>query len=850
MKQKLLSLLLLTAMTVTFTLGPSAWAGPPEEEPPPVEALGSESFSEPTAEEAAAAAYEALGGMAESADDSGEVVIFEQDFDTHNAAPADLDGSVNTYYQVLSHADNNHAEMAGQGNYGSFYYANWHKVGWNFDSRYQNVKHGKVHIVFDFSSSQPTSAYKDSNATGVVGLGQTAQNKQTLSLINIMGTKNGGTVADGDPEDQVKREIYTLGLWSYGSVPKINPAYSVTKDKWYRYDGTIDIETREYSFTVTPLDEAEKAEKGTASYSTESVLMGTAAAGQARWANWPSDGLALNAISITEMLDIDNIKVSYAAAPLVIKKIAYVDTNGEEQEKASVKTTAVRLEFGSPVDASTLDGKFTLDGRSISGTLLSDQMTYEIPIADAWNYGETHALDVAAGVLAEDPSILPGEAHSFTIKVGDYRTVFEEDFEASSTAPFVDLGNANFQYEVAQEDGNRFARVLGIGGKGGYNFQAVTSGKLMLRFRFMYDHVSRLIEPPIYNSAVVCLGHVYGSEEQYKKDPLSVLVRMNDEVFYAAGTQADTTRRIGRVSAKRWYNYEALLDLDEHTIKLKVETDEGEKNIYAEIPLRSVPEGDSGANYMYKDWPIVTNIDSLSFWRSTNIDDIRISRYYEKPEVKKITVRAVDGTEQLDLSAVDPASGSLSIDFGERMDQTTLTPDSVRLINTQNGSEVSYTGALDEATGRVYTLSFSGLAPETTYRLYVSGDAANVDGGLLYNDFETELTTREGRFAASLSELTAGGNPVESFEQLSGKASVRAAVSNIGDKDIEAAVYLIYSDESGRPLSIEVRSFEVKAHSSAANVSEFDINKPEGAVSAKLFLWSGGAPLAEPIYIK
>ncbi len=251
------------------------------------------------------------GRAAASADD--EIVIFEENFDDKtNGAPIDLEnGQVDSNYKVLQHGEN-HTEMSGQGSYGSFKYGNWHKIGWNINEKYQGIKHGKVHITFDFSSSQPTSVYCDSNATGLVGLGQTDVNHETLSLINIMGTKNGGAVVKNDPEDEIKREIYTLGVWSYASTPKVKPDYSVTKDKWYRYDGTVDLDTRAYSFTVAPLDETEKTQKGEARYSISSVPAGGGAAnsGQKRWAGWPSAEFVLNSFSVTEMLDIDNIRVS------------------------------------------------------------------------------------------------------------------------------------------------------------------------------------------------------------------------------------------------------------------------------------------------------------------------------------------------------------------------------------------------------------------------------------------------------------------------------------------------------------------------------------------------------------
>lgn len=83
---------------------------------------------------------------------------------------------------------------------------------------------------------------------------------------------------------------------------------------------------------------------------------------------------------------------------------------------------------------------------------------------------------------------------------------------------------------------------------------------------------------------------------------------------------------------------------------------------------------------------------------------------------------------------------SISLDFSTPMKSSSFTTDTVKLTNTSNNENVSYTGTLD---GSVYTIVPSSLAANTAYNLVISKDIENISGAKMAEDVTVVLTTRE-----------------------------------------------------------------------------------------------------------
>ena len=95
------------------------------------------------------------------------------------------------------------------------------------------------------------------------------------------------------------------------------------------------------------------------------------------------------------------------------------------------------------------------------------------------------------------------------------------------------------------------------------------------------------------------------------------------------------------------------------------------------------------------------------------------------------------------------------------------------------------------------------------------------------------------------------GEEIKALSELSGTAKVSADIFNAYDKNMSAAVYLLYYNTDNRLLDKQVKSVEIPMRSTVSFTPEFEIKKPEGTAYVSVIMWQAdGMPITEQIEIK
>ena len=714
-----------------------------------------------------------------------------------------------------------------------------HRVGFGLESA---LSGGLVKIHFDFRAKESATTfvvlgneYSDKSQHNWLGL-LTAKKDAAGTRYLYAGTGHGGVLLNSN---------------NIMKTPEGSNA-AIEDDAWYTYDAELDIDNRSLKAAVTDADGNEVG-----SISLKDMPVHDSADNNQRFNGWPSK-TDLKALATMYAMDMDNIRIEKLKRTVGVSRIEFKDADGVVSSSANELTTAIDIVFNTTVAADSLDGRVLIDGEAASGTLLEDGRTYEIALDAALEPGIRHIISVEAGIASAGGSDDPSEASEYRFTATDSRTIFYEDYEGDEIAAHKGFtsNTSNCIYTLVEDGDNRYMQITGDGGRAGYEFEPITDGRVKIHFRFMYDSVARYdnAEEGIFSTSYIRFGHEYGSVNRYLNDPFSLLMRNGYELRYGSSSNANTNRRLGIVTAKKWYTFDAVLDIDTRSVDITVDTEEGRKHVSAVLPLRQNTDTTSstGSGNMYQDWPNVNNFDQLSIFRSVNLDDILIQRVYEAPSVSKETIGffLADGTEQSDISSVDPSVTTININFGERMKPDTLTPETVILKNSGTGEAVSYTGSLDE-TGRVYTISVPGLYGSSDYTLTVKDGVMNINGDAIGDDFILSFKTAEGEFRGRMNSVTVNGSEIKALSELSGTAKVSADIFNAYDKNMSAAVYLLYYDTDNRLLDKQVKSVDIPMRSTVSFTPEFEIKKPEGTAYVSVIMWQAdGMPITEQIEIK
>ncbi len=743
-----------------------------------------------------------------------ETVIFDHSGNSgHTGAVADE----TVYMQATDKSDGNkygafNAEKTG---------GQWGRCALEFNG--DGITEGQINVKFRF---RPNAGTFSNGGFGSVLIGNCVQ---TGANINDKNDARGNWLVLVDIKDG---NLKTLNVNGSGSGTPLTDssgsAAKVTQGTWYTCDAVIDPSVRSLDMKVT--------EAGTGKVYSMSRSALPIRANKDEWGNWPAiasiEPAKFKDIGVLSAIDIDDVEITYL--PVAVSNIEFINSKGEATEYATDKTVAIRLNFSSAVE--NVDGKITLDGETQQLQMSDDGRSAEIVLSSPLDINQTCVLCVGEGIKSVNTNIPQSEEDKFTFTVADKNLLFAEDYEGETVSDFRPFYGSEVSCAVTEKNGNHYGKISNAWNRGGYQFDAVTSGKVHVSFDYMFDSISRNGDDAY---AYVRFGHETGKggTNDILLEPLTLLHRSGSELRYAHHKQDFTEWRIGLTSAGHWYHYDATLDIEKHSMNLTIETADGTVKINKVIPIKT---SSSSTNDRYIGWPINDVFDQISFVRDINIDNIRIERTYDVPKLMADSVRILtaDGQEESDLTAVAPSANQIEIDFGDKMNEESVTADSVKLTASDE-SAVLINDRTFDASGRVYTISFDSLKPNTAYKLTVSGEVENAAEQAMGKDFTYEFTTKSGSVTAKIDSITAHGSEVTTLEQLNGITRVNATVSNTSAKDGIAVIYLAYYGKDNAILGIEQLHIDVPVGKTMTKMLRYGVKKPTGTVCAKFFVWNG-----------
>lgn len=185
--------------------------------------------------------------------------------------------------------------------------------------------------------------------------------------------------------------------------------------------------------------------------------------------------------------------------------------------------------------------------------------------------------------------------------------------------------------------------------------------------------------------------------------------------------------------ANQWYKVEADFNLSEKTYNVTITGPDGVERETKDVPFRNQSLSAISSVWL-QCW---SKIDANAYF-----DDFYVEQYYKAPSLPTSKVKVYDSNNEVveNWNSIPSDISSISLDFSTPMKSSSFTTDTVKLTNTSNNENVSYTGTLD---GSVYTIVPSSLAANTTYNLVISKDIENISGAKMAEDVTVVLTTRE-----------------------------------------------------------------------------------------------------------
>ena len=147
------------------------------------------------------------------------------------------------------------------------------------------------------------------------------------------------------------------------------------------------------------------------------------------------------------------------------------------------------------------------------------------------------------------------------------------------------------------------------------------------------------------------------------------------------------------------------------------------------------------------DWETVKkDINALSVrtWsgQSTSFSNIKLEQYFEGAVVVQDNITIKDSAGNIQTwDEASSASNTIVIDFGQAMNEETLTSNNVYVQNTSDSKKVNYTGSYADG---VYTMNLGELLKDgAEYRIVISKDAATSEGGKNTEDMIFTFNTKE-----------------------------------------------------------------------------------------------------------
>lgn len=464
---------------------------------------------------------------------------------------------------------------------------------------------------------------------------------------------------------------------------------------------------------------------------------------------------------------------------------------------------------------------------NFSGELSADGKSYILTLDKALKVGE-YTITIGAVTSAYDAEYASSE---HTVQVSDAKIIFAENYDGTAVQEpkVLKTSSSTATHSTGEEtNGNKYIKINASWANYGYEFDAITGGKVKVKFDFSYDTASA--------DSYIRFGDINQSGSEYQ--PLTLIYQNNSKGWFGVGSGINSNGITSTLSDGTWYTYEGTFDIDNRGVSVVVKERDSGTQLGAYENTAFVERGSTRNEFT--GWPGVNNFKNLVIHNNINLDSVEISYVYDKPEVTDadISIRNASGTASADFTAVDPNVTAIDIDFGVLMDIDTLTAANVSLVNTDLNQTVDYSGTL---SGKMYTLAFSPLAENTNYKLTISGDVANVDGVALGSDYTLSFKTKSASISGAIGKVTIGTSEVNSFADLAdGTVSVNVSVTNSTTEPCENVLLVAYYDATGTMLDAEVAAVgPIAAGQSLNEAKNVDIAKPANTTKVKIMLWSG-----------
>ena len=630
------------------------------------------------------------------ASETSSVVLYSEDFNAESMTnPKGY--NTNTSNVVFSNSDG----------YGSWTMSASYRSGFQFSEGNRGITTGKVHIKFDFNTTGT------SNWQGVtIGGGyETQKDRRSVTLLSV----NLAHAANGNKANSLAVGGRKIATSTKGVLIKNNNGETVTADTstWYTYDGILDLDSQSIEMTLKNRQTGEVV---------GSCNTGKMAYNSGEWEAWPVaawptatyslDWFGVTASAMTETINIDNVEIS---ADPIKEKLSYYSGDGTETSLAYDNTKKVAVNFALPMSA-VATGAVELNGTAVEGELSADGMAYSFPVTFAADQGysvkvNADKLTTTGGYVAEGTKTLSFTANEFRVN---------EDFETDipviyqySNGLYNDVSTNTDYFKVETEDNNNIASFhqnCTDGNRIGFSIgDIMKNGAVKMDFKF------RVTEGI---TSFVVAGNEYTDKSQHNWLGLLTSPKENTagKRYIYAGTGhggnllksdhvlKDANGNNAEITAGAWYNYEAIIDIDNQSMQVKV-TDSSDNEVGAITLLYMDAHDSADSNQRFHNWPAKTDFAAFAVMQRTDIDDLTIAKTNGVIGIDKLTFTDSNG------KVTDEA------DENTAYVNVNLTNPVKSIAVALDGSAVS--GTLSE-DGKTYAIPVKRLAAKREYALTIS----------------------------------------------------------------------------------------------------------------------------------
>ena len=517
-------------------------------------------------------------------------------------------------------------------------------------------------------------------------------------------------------------------------------------------------------------------------------------------------------------IKFDNFKYETCTNRPEVVKVYATDKYGEEIVGLTNLTpaiTQITIVYDKMLAASNPADLFSLPGVDYSGSIVGNSfvMTINQTLSDTASY----TLKASAEVMDMD-GLTTGKEFETVITTGTIE-------ENSQTAPLLVetwdgivegwvLNNITepYLYTVDEAHGKSATMQKVDPEKQGEftkKFPTQSNGAIKVRYSVIANG----------NNVYVCLKH-----ENYEYQ----LCLIGDK----DGVYADLSQGvlIADIVRGEWITLEHIVNLDTQSMTTKVfnatgallatKTEKGKLDFNGTVAMNQV------------------SVFNFRNWGQTEVyfDDIVIEPYSIPPTLSEESVQMTDhfGNALQASWTVTPAIHTISIDFGTRMDESTL---SEITIKKENEDAVPFTESFSES---IYTMTLTqGLEPDSTYVIFVPATVTNLRGIPISAPFSYEFETNDGKTEVGIMEVKKGGVAITELSQLVQGDTITVSIGygNITNEPLPVTYVLAYYN--GKKM---VRMETITATlptKFGVHTQNFVVGDLTDVEKIKVFVWNG-----------